>query len=65
MGMTTPPRPRIPFLPWYNINEEVELVGFGERFGNVGARECAPLVRVGDDVCTGGYFGDEDCLESS
>ena len=39
-----------------DVDEEVELVGFGEGLGDVGAGEGAALVRVGDDECAGGYF---------
>jgi hypothetical protein len=55
-------RPREPFFPRHDINQEIELVRLGERLGDVGAGKRAPLVGVGDDECTGSDFGDEDLL---
>ena len=52
---------REPIFPGHNVDEKVELIGFGERLRDVGARERASFVGVGDDECASRYFGDEDC----
>lgn len=49
------------FFAGYDVNQEVELVGFVEGFGNIRPRKSAALVGICDDEGTRGYLFDEDC----
>lgn len=49
-----------PFLPRHNVDQKVELIGFGECFGDVCAREGTAFIRVCNDERAGRDFGYED-----
>ena len=51
---------RQPFFPRYDVDQEVELIRFGERFCNVCARQCTAFIRVCNNECTGCDFRYED-----
>lgn len=58
---TTETKTGEPFLPRYNVDQEVELIRLGEGFCNVCTRQCTAFIRVCNNECTRCDFGYKNC----